>query len=248
MIRPARARLPSRPVLVRPPVSALAGAGPPPGTASDMFSRMASIKVRENRLRRMAHRQGLRLIKSRRRDPQPSTTAGTPSVQASLGNGSGDFGGHAAVSAFTSGLGRTLDEVEVELTWPLDSGGTGTHRLTAVKALTAFLSYSSPSPSPLGPVAGSSSAETARRAPRRSGSRQPVEPLAHTLPGAHLVRLERRGELTGSPAGVPLGPLLGSRCSAPSPRLPRWYRPVRIAERRCSPGRGGAWRCCRQPP
>jgi hypothetical protein len=28
-----------------------------------------SIKVRENRLRRMAERQGLRLVKSRRRDP-----------------------------------------------------------------------------------------------------------------------------------------------------------------------------------
>ena len=31
---------------------------------------MTSKKVRENRLRRMADRQGLRLIKSRRRDPK----------------------------------------------------------------------------------------------------------------------------------------------------------------------------------
>lgn len=30
----------------------------------------SSIKVRENRLRRMADRQGLRLMKSRRRDPR----------------------------------------------------------------------------------------------------------------------------------------------------------------------------------
>jgi hypothetical protein len=38
--------------------------------ASDIVRSMASgDKVRENRLRRMAERQGLRLVKSRRRDP-----------------------------------------------------------------------------------------------------------------------------------------------------------------------------------
>lgn len=42
-------------------------------TVSSMLSGMASStqeKVRENRLRRMAERQGLRLVKSRRRDPR----------------------------------------------------------------------------------------------------------------------------------------------------------------------------------
>jgi hypothetical protein len=42
-------------------------------TVSSMLSGMASNtqeKVRENRLRRMAARQGLQLVKSRRRDPR----------------------------------------------------------------------------------------------------------------------------------------------------------------------------------
>jgi hypothetical protein len=61
-------------------------------------------KVRENRLRRMAGRQGLRLMKSRRRDPRAL-----------------DFGGYWLVDAHTNtqvsgpgydGTWRGLDEVE----------------------------------------------------------------------------------------------------------------------------------------
>jgi hypothetical protein len=70
-----------------------------------------SDKVRENRLRRAAERQGYRLIKSRRRDPYAL-----------------DFGLYGVVDAETRGtvnpsLGRsphswTLDEVEQWLTTP----------------------------------------------------------------------------------------------------------------------------------
>jgi hypothetical protein len=66
-------------------------------------------KVRENRLRRMAERQGLRLVKSRRRDPRAI-----------------DFGGYMIVDVETNGivagtgaLGRpvwALDDVERYLT------------------------------------------------------------------------------------------------------------------------------------
>lgn len=62
-------------------------------------------KVRENRLRRMADRQGLRLVKSRRRDPRAI-----------------DYGGWMIVDVVTNGIvagteavGRpswSLDEVE----------------------------------------------------------------------------------------------------------------------------------------
>jgi hypothetical protein len=52
-----------------------------------------SDKVRENRLRRMAQRQGLTLTKSRRRDPRAVdygqwlvTKAANNSLQATLGN------------------------------------------------------------------------------------------------------------------------------------------------------------------
>ena len=66
-------------------------------------------KVRENRLRRMAERQELRLIKSRRRDPRAI-----------------DYGGYALADVATSlivfgtgGVGRivaSLDEIEEYLT------------------------------------------------------------------------------------------------------------------------------------
>ena len=65
-------------------------------------------KVRENRLRRMAERQGLRVIKSRRRDPRAL-----------------DFGTYGLVDVRTntleagdvnSGYGLTLDQVEAALT------------------------------------------------------------------------------------------------------------------------------------
>ena len=63
-----------------------------------------SEKVRENRLRRMADRQGLRLEKSRRRDPRAL-----------------DFGTYMLVNAYRNtiaagdkrtGYGLSLDEVE----------------------------------------------------------------------------------------------------------------------------------------
>ena len=62
-------------------------------------------KVRENRLRRMAERQGLRLLKSRRRDPLAY-----------------DYGGYMLVDASTNGGGGNLaysldlDQVERSLT------------------------------------------------------------------------------------------------------------------------------------
>lgn len=65
-------------------------------------------KVRENRLRRMAERQGLRLEKSRRRDPRAI-----------------DYGTYQLVDVVTNarravgwqgGYGLTLDEIEEELT------------------------------------------------------------------------------------------------------------------------------------
>jgi hypothetical protein len=70
---------------------------------------MGDDKIRENRLRRMAERQGLRLVKSRRRDPRAV-----------------DYGGYMLVDLQTSGivvgtgdLGRphwSLDDVEDYLT------------------------------------------------------------------------------------------------------------------------------------
>lgn len=65
-------------------------------------------KVRENKLRRMAQRQGLQLVKSRRRDPRAI-----------------DFGTYALVDPNStamiagdpnSGFGMTLEEVETALT------------------------------------------------------------------------------------------------------------------------------------
>lgn len=69
-----------------------------------------SIKVHENRLRRMAKRQGLRLVKSRARDPL-AVTYGTYRVETADG---------AEPSRFASpeGRGLTLDEAERRLTRP----------------------------------------------------------------------------------------------------------------------------------
>ena len=66
-------------------------------------------QVRENRLRRMAERQGLRLVKSRRRDPRAIEYGTYMLVNAEI-NG---------VVAGTAGTGRpsfTLDDVENYLT------------------------------------------------------------------------------------------------------------------------------------
>jgi hypothetical protein len=66
------------------------------------------VKVQENRLRRAAERQGLRLVKSRRRDPRAF-----------------DYGKYMLVDVQTNGvvfgvvaghIGADLDEVEAYLT------------------------------------------------------------------------------------------------------------------------------------
>jgi len=79
-----------------------------PQQATDEASMEPAEKVRENRLRRMAERQGLRLEKSRRRDPRAI-----------------DYGTYQLVDVVTnarravgwqSGYGLTLDGIEEELT------------------------------------------------------------------------------------------------------------------------------------
>ena len=66
---------------------------------------MPEDKVRENRLRRMADRQGLRLTRSRRRDPLALDYGAYWLVDIELN----------AVVAGDSNVGMTLDEVEAEL-------------------------------------------------------------------------------------------------------------------------------------
>jgi hypothetical protein len=67
-----------------------------------------SMKVRENRLRRMAERQGFRLVKSRRRDPR-AINYGRYRIEAADG---------VEATGFDSpmGWGLTLDEAEAKLT------------------------------------------------------------------------------------------------------------------------------------
>ena len=69
-----------------------------------------SIKVRENRLRRMAERQGLRLVKSRRRDPL-AVDYGRYRIETADG---------VEPKRFASPMGRglSLSEVEDRLTTP----------------------------------------------------------------------------------------------------------------------------------
>ena len=71
-------------------------------------------KVRENRIRRMAERQGFRLVKSRRRDP----------FAVDFGRYRVETGDGVEATAFTSamGWGLTLDEVEKRLTSPRRRG------------------------------------------------------------------------------------------------------------------------------
>ena len=66
-------------------------------------------KVRENRLRRMAERQGLQLVKSRRRDPRAT-----------------DYGGYMIVDPFANvvvaggapcAFSLDMDAVEARLNW-----------------------------------------------------------------------------------------------------------------------------------
>lgn len=73
-----------------------------------------SDKIRENRLRRMAQRQGLQLIKSKRRDPNALSygTYGLIDTRTNglvLGNGE-----------VFDGYGCDLDEIEAYLTEPQD--------------------------------------------------------------------------------------------------------------------------------
>lgn len=87
---------------------------PPPasGIASGTVSRMPTStpeKVRENLLRRMADRQGLRLEKSRRRDPY-AWGYGTYQL---VDNATGAL---VTANANGRGYGWTLDEIEERLT------------------------------------------------------------------------------------------------------------------------------------
>jgi|CZKW01.1.fsa_nt_gi hypothetical protein len=80
----------------------------PEQQAQDRDAMAKAYKDRENRLRRMAEQQGLRLEKARRRD-QPATGAGTfhlvnPSA------GTPEYGDR------NSGHGMSLDEIEAALT------------------------------------------------------------------------------------------------------------------------------------
>jgi hypothetical protein len=79
-----------------------------------------SEKVRENRLRRMAERQGLRLEKSRRRDRRALDYGRYQLVDAGMTRRS-----HHIVHqdwAVGQGFGLTLDEVEAYLTREGDGG------------------------------------------------------------------------------------------------------------------------------
>jgi hypothetical protein len=84
--------------------------------ATRTVAESVAAKTRENRLRRMADRQGFVLRKSRRRDPQAL-----------------DFGTYQLVDldndivlgdgAVFSGFGCDLDEIEEWLNKPFDEGG-----------------------------------------------------------------------------------------------------------------------------
>ena len=69
-----------------------------------------SVKVRENRLRRKARRQGLELQKSRRRDPHALDYGTYQLVDATTGS--------VVTSTLTAGYGLTLGDIERELTNP----------------------------------------------------------------------------------------------------------------------------------
>lgn len=83
--------------------------------AEDMMA--VAEKVRENRLRRMAERQGLRLEKSRRRDPR-ATDFGTYHLVTAADNTLAAWG-------LSSGYGLSLDDVERALTEGLEAAPHG---------------------------------------------------------------------------------------------------------------------------
>ena len=72
---------------------------------------MSTAKVRENRLRRMADRQGLALQKCRRRDPRAFDFGTYQLIDPWLSNA-------VVAKHHESGYGLTLDDVEAHLTRP----------------------------------------------------------------------------------------------------------------------------------
>lgn len=70
---------------------------------------MGEDKIRENRLRRMAERQGLRLTKSRRRDKHATGYGTYMLVDAATD-------GHDSVVSSELGYGSDLDQIEQQLT------------------------------------------------------------------------------------------------------------------------------------
>lgn len=74
-----------------------------------------SDKVRENRLRRAAERQGKLLVKSRRRDLRALDYGLYVLVADTADNRVGRYGGQVAISAFARGEGVTLDQIELAL-------------------------------------------------------------------------------------------------------------------------------------
>lgn len=79
-----------------------------------MFDRR-ELKNRETRVRRRAKTKGSLLIKSRSRDPLAEDYGTYYLAADTAGNRYGRRGGQEAVSAFSKGLGMTLDQIEREL-------------------------------------------------------------------------------------------------------------------------------------
>jgi hypothetical protein len=77
------------------------------GITPGMLPSMTAEKVKENRLRRAAERQGLQLMKSRRRDPR-ALDFGTYKLVDPATNS-------VTASGLPSGYGLSLDDVEREL-------------------------------------------------------------------------------------------------------------------------------------
>src|SRR3954469_13220726 len=96
-----------------PVVAALGRQQQPSSTGAEVTASQQE-KVRENRLRRLAARQGRILVKSRRRDPRADDYGLYVLVDDCAGNRGGlgrTRGGQAATSAFARGEGMPLDRV-----------------------------------------------------------------------------------------------------------------------------------------
>lgn len=83
---------------------------------------MSEEKVRENRLRRVAHRQGFRLLKSRARDPRDITFDGYQLVDLEIG---GVVFGYGNASR---GYAASLDEIEEWLNSTVPKSKIGSER------------------------------------------------------------------------------------------------------------------------